>query len=213
MATNIDFVKKCIENKNIRAGGCEEALFAMRFETFSQGDTEFFKNAYFTIKGDADRTAFRDTLLNALVLRCLQYDLKDFFLTVFKKERHLSTRLTAIRGYSAYASETEVIPLMDKFISLLTKECERASLKNHTHTELESLRSKFGLPYLVDYYGYNCFKKAMEQLNKQYNDLPDDLKGYFTLDENGMFVQLLSDEEVKRKLDVFLNKLEKNDVN
>ncbi|ACD22536.1 conserved hypothetical protein [Clostridium botulinum B str. Eklund 17B (NRP)] len=43
------------------------------------------------------------------------------------------------------------------------------------------LRSKFGLPYLVEKYKCNCFKEALEQLEKQYNDMLDECKGFFTL--------------------------------
>ena len=197
--TNIDFVKICIENKNLRMTSFRKSLIAMRYEKISKSDVEFFKNIYFDIKGDAERTAYRSLLLQALVLQCLQYDLKDFFLMVFKKERYLDTRLTAIRGYSAYATETEVIPLMDKFLSILIK---RPETTPYNYQEYETLRSKFGLPYLIEHYGYDCFKKAMEQLEKQYNDMPDEVKGIFTLDENGAVIELISPEEVSRRFDV-----------
>jgi len=111
-ATTIEFVKWCFENKKIRVVGFREALIDLRFKHFSQNDAEFFKSKYFTIKGDADRTADRCLVLEALVLQCLHYDMKDFFLTVFNKERHLDMRLHAIRGYTEYVSESEIIPLI-----------------------------------------------------------------------------------------------------
>ena len=129
MATNIDFVKNCIDNNNLREPGFQEALIDMR--------------------------------------------------------------LYAIRGYSVYATEAEVIPLMDKFSSLLEKLTD--------YRQYEYLRSEFGLPYLVKQYNYDCFRKTMEQLRKQYENLPDGLKGYFTLDENGIQVSLLPYEIIHRK--------------
>jgi len=195
---NIDFVRQCVQSKKFRTPGFREALIALRFEAFSEGDAAFFQGTYFTIKGDADRTSDRGILLQAMVLQCLQYDLKEFFLTVFKKERALSTQCTAIRGYASYATETEVIPVMARFC----KKLEQASPWNYT--EYEEIRSKFGLPYLVNRYGYDCFRKAMEQLDKKYDAMPGDLKGYFTLGENGMHVQLLSADETRKKFEAFL---------
>ena len=200
--TIIDFVKWCIENKTTRMVGFREALIDMRFEKFSQIDMEFFRNAYFNIKGDADRTSDRALVLEALVLQCLQYDLKEFFLTVFKKERKYNMRLTAIRGYAAYATEAEIAPLMGKLASTL----EKGSMTNCPYIEYERLRSKFGLPYLVERYGYDCFVKAMGLLDKLYDGLPDELKGYFMLDESGIQIKLLSDKEAHKRFDAFLEK-------
>ena len=201
--TNIEFVKQCIESKNLRVCGFQEAITNMRFESFSKEDAEFFASVYFSIKGDADRTVVRCLLLEALALQCLQHNLKDFFLAVFKKERKFCMRLTAIRGYSAYAAEAEVTPLMEKLVSLLHK----GSMANCLYQEYEYLRSKFGLLFLVEYYGYDCFKKAMDRLNELYDALPDELKGYYTFDENGMQVQLLSFEEIANRSKIWLNKL------
>ena len=199
---NITFAKNCIENNELRVVGFQEAIHNMRFEYFSKDDAEFFANNYFTIKGDADRTAIRSVILIALVLQCLQYELKDFFLTVFKKERHLDTRLTAIRGYAAYATEAEVIPIMDKFTQILNKGGRLLALR----TEYELLRSKFGLPYLIRKYGYSCFIEAAEVLDKMYDSLPKELKGYFTYDENGVLVKLMSDKKMKRKFEAWLER-------
>ena len=198
--TIIGFVKWCIENKKMRLLSFIEALIGMRYEKFSQCDADFFKNVYFNIKGDADKTANRNMILDALVLQCLQYDLKDFFLTVFKKERNLPMRLTAIRGYSAYATEAEVTPLMDKFSKLLSN--------NYYHSDYVCFRSKFGLPYLVKHYGYDCFKKTMEQLDEQYEDVHPELKDMFTLDEYGISIKLISDEEMHKRYDAFRKRVD-----
>jgi hypothetical protein len=159
-----------------------EAMIHMRFEPFSEEDMLFFKELYLTSKDLFNR----NQILDAFVMQCLQYDMKDFFLFAFKKERWLDMRLTAIRGFATYATEKEIIPLMKKFLEILIK------IPTHTpynYKEYELLRSKFLLPYLVEKYGYDCFKEALVQLEKQYNDMPDEYKGLaYTLDENGLAV-------------------------
>jgi len=204
--SSVKFVKKCIENNTLREAGFREALIAMRGESISKEDAEFFKNAYFSMKENENRTLVRNMILGALVLQCLQYgdiNLKEFFLQAAKKAQYLDMRLTAIRGYSAYATEAEVSPLMDKFYSVLIKRPEHTPLN---YQEYEMLRSKFGLPYLVERYGYDCFKRAMEQLEKQYNDMHDGVKGIFTLDEKGISVILKSPGEAQKGLDAALGR-------
>ena len=180
--SNVEFVKNCIENKKPMTADFSKALESLKNESISKDDAEFFKNVYFGIKGGSDRVGIRNALLQILVLQCLKYELKEFFLEAFKKERYLDMRLTAIRGYSAYATEAEVSPLMDKFYSLLIK---RPETTPYNYQEYEMLRSIFGLPYLIEHYGYDCFKRAMAQLEKQYDDMPDEYKGRITLDEKG----------------------------
>jgi len=198
--TIVDFVRWCIENKRIRLVGFNEALINMRHEMFSQCDATFFKDNYFSIKGDADYTAVRHLLLQSLVLQCLQYDMKDFFLMAFKKERNLDTRLIAIRGYSTYATEAEVVPLMEKFNKLLIKRNESAGFSIFDYQIYEPLRSKFGLPYLVERYKYDCFKEAKQLVDILYEKLPDALKGFYTFDENGQYISLISPEEKSARL-------------
>lgn len=160
-----------------------EAMIQMRFDTFAQGDVAYFQNLY----GDAKDVFSRNQILQAFVLRCLGYDLEGFFLAAFKKERYLDMKLTAVRGYAACAGEGQVVPLMDKFVQLLAR---RAQTTPGNYQEYEMLRSAFGLPYLVERYGYECFVQAAAQLEKQYNGMPDEYKGRFTLDENGLHVPL-----------------------
>ncbi|MCL2312951.1 MAG: hypothetical protein FWC41_12125 [Firmicutes bacterium] len=176
-----------------------ESMIHMRFEPFSEEDMLFFKELYLTSKD----IFTRNQILQAFVLQCLQYDLKDFFLLAFKKERYLDMRLIAIRGFAAYATEKEIIPLMKKFLEILIK------IPTHTpynYEEYEILRSKFGLPYLVEKYGYSCFKEAFAQLEKQYNDMADECKGFFTLDKNGLHVSLMSSEEISKKLNILFKR-------
>ena len=202
--TNIEFVKTCLSERKFRAQGFRQALIAMRFDDFTKKDTEFFTDIYFSIKGDADRTADRGLVLEAIVLRCLKYELKDFFLKVFNSERVYSTRLTAIRGYSSYATESEIAPLVDKLVSTLHK----GNMTNVLYIQYERLRSKFGIPYLIKQYGYDCFREAMKRLDELYDSLHNDLKGYFTLDENGLYFKLLSDEETRTRFARYMGGLQ-----
>lgn len=184
--SNIDFIKKRIELKELRLVGVREAFRELQFEKFSESDMEFFKDFYFTTKGE-DRVFHKNMILHAFIFQCSQYDLKDFFLTAFKKLRHLDIRLTAIRGYAHYATEAEVILLMDKFLASLIK------LPEHTpyaYQEYESIRSQFGLGYLVERYGYDCFKKALEQTNQQYEAMPENFRSIIRMDENGFTTRL-----------------------
>ncbi|MDR1795073.1 MAG: hypothetical protein LBR25_06730 [Erysipelotrichaceae bacterium] len=192
--TNIEKVKKYIEEgKGENYMPLLVALINMRFEPFYLEDVVFFKDLY-TLSKSPD---VRNHILHSLVLRCLDYNLKDFFLSAFKRERYLDMRLTALRGYAHYASESEVLLCTDKFIEVLKK---RAQTKPWNYQEYELLRSVFGLPYLVKTYGYVCFKEALAQLERQYEAMPDLCKGFFTLDEEGMVVRLMSEEETKANL-------------
>jgi hypothetical protein len=132
----------------------------------------------------------RNTILKALIW-CEDYDLKEFFLRAFARERYLDIRLTAIRGYANYASEQEVDKLMGEFTEILIK---RPEVNPYNYHEYEMLRSAFGLPYLVKRFGYQSFITAQSQLDKQYNDMPDVFKGSFTLDDKGKYIELISSE-------------------
>ena len=106
--------------------------------------------------------------------------------------------MTAIRGYSAYVTENEIAPLMKNFFEILIK---RPSQTPYNYQEYEMLRSEFSLSYLVNKYGYDCFTEVYKQLEKQYNDMPDLCKGFFTLDENGMHVSLMSNDDICKNHD------------
>lgn len=198
--TNIEVVKSQIGKRGyLNSSIYREAMINMRFESFTIEDTNFFIDYYKTVKDIFSR----NQILQAFVLQCQKYDLKKFFLSAFKKERYLDMRLTAIRGYAIYASEKEIAPLMKKFIDILVKIPSRTP---YNYQEYEMLRSKFGLPYLVEQYRYDCFKEALNQLEKQYNDMPDECKGFFTLDENGIYVALMTREEIDENLDVLFKR-------
>ncbi len=141
----------------------------------------------------------RNTILKQLVLD-VPADAKDFFLKVFKKERYLDMKLSAIRGYAVYVDEKEVSVLTYKLLELLKK---RAESTPYNYTEYEPMRSVFLMPYLLEHYSYECFKVFNLQLEKQYDDMPDCFKNIFTLDELGNVHPLRDKEEVERSWQVF----------
>jgi DNA gyrase/topoisomerase IV subunit A len=149
----------------------------------------------------------KDLYHRNLILRTLVWydarDLKAFFLKAFKRERYLDMRLTAIRGYANYASEKEIDKLMAKFTEILIKRPESTP---YNYQEYEMIRSVFGLPYLVKRFAYKSFINALEQTEKQYNDMPDAFKGIFTLNERGESVELISAEERNKSMEAFWQK-------
>lgn len=153
---------------------------------------------YFNIK-DVSK---RNKLLKELVFNCPP-NAKDFFYQVFKKERYLDMKLTAIRGYSFYASEKEVETLMSKLLELLEKVPKHAP---YDYQEYEIMRSKFLMPYLLEKYDYKCFHKFSQQLEKQYNAMPDVFKNIFSCDEFWNSYQIRDLEEVKKSQRDFYDK-------
>ncbi|UQW96017.1 hypothetical protein M2M59_08270 [Rummeliibacillus sp. G93] len=153
---------------------------------------------YFNTKDIAKRNA---------LLKQIVFDLpeqgKDFFLKVYKKERYLDMRLTAIRGYAAFASEEEVAVLMNKMLEILKK---RSETTPYNYEEYEILRSAFLMPYLVEKYPYDCFKKFNEQLEKQYHIMPDVFKGIFTCNDKGEHIQLIPPAVARKQMEGFLRK-------
>lgn len=111
-------------------------------------------------------------------------------------------KMTALRGYAHYASEEEVTVLAEKALELLKK---RPLHTPCDYQEYEPMRSVFLLPYLIQKYRYACFDELSEQLEKQYNDMPDCFKGIFTLDENGNSYMLRDTKEVSRSIGEFLD--------
>ena len=126
------------------------------------------------------------------------FDLKEFYYENLKKSRRLAMKIFYIRGYAIYASEEELNPVMEKF---------RKSLdKNHDYIDYSYLLSVAGIPCLVDTYGYDCFVKTLEKAKEEYRRISPLLRGYFTLNTNLEQVNLLSIEEIRRRLERFLEK-------
>ncbi len=138
----------------------------------------------------------RYAILKELAIQYPEKASKDFFLAAFKKERYLDIRLTAIRGYAIFATEKEIEPLVKKMTEILMK---RPQTTPYNYQEYEMLRSAYLMPYLLEKYGYACFKEFNHQLNLQYDDMPELFKGIFTCDENGNSIQLLSKQESEER--------------
>ena len=162
---------------------------------------EKLKEEYFQTK---DLYA-RNQILKQLLCN-LPNDAKEFFFRVFKKERYLDMKLSAVRGYSAYADEKEVEVLMSKMLELLKKIPEKTP---YDYQEYESMRSIFLMPYLLKHYDYECFCIINMQLEKQYHEMPDCFKNIFTLDEKGDLHNIRDPEEVKRSWNDFWHKTNK----
>lgn len=155
-----------------------------------ENQQKHFMELYFQEKDVSKRNEILRQLL------CdLPADAKDFFFTVFKKERYLDMKLRAVRGYAAYASEDEVTVLMEKLLELLIK---RAAKTPFNYTEYEPMRSVFLMQYLLAHYDYACFRSFHIQLEKQYNDMPACFRNIFTLDEMGNVHTIREKEEVEQ---------------
>lgn len=164
---------------------------------------EEIMNEYFNTKDVPKRNA----LLKKIMFACPP-NAKDFFYKAFKKERYLDIKLIAIRGYSSYASEEEVEVLMRKLLELLKKRPEHTP---YDYEEYEIMRSKFLMPYLIEKYNYQCFKEFNNQLEKQYNDMPDVFKNMFSCDENGNYYDIRDPKEVQESFDKFYHRDKKID--
>ena len=147
-----------------------------------------------------EREVFKRNEILKFLLCNMPADAKEFFLKAFKKERYLDMKLSAVRGYSAYATEAEVTVLMKKLLELLKKRPEHTP---YDYSEYESMRSVFLMPYLLKNYNYECFQLFNEQLQKQYNDMPDCFKNIYSLDENGRMYSIRDPEEVRQSWDAF----------
>ncbi len=117
-----------------------------------------------------------------------EYDLKAFYYENLKKCRRLVMKIFFIRGYAIYASEEELIPIMEKF--------QKSLEKNHDYIDYNYILSVAGLPYLVNKYGYNCFANSLEKAQEKYEQIDPLLRGYFTLNQNLEQINLLTHEEV-----------------
>lgn len=154
-------------------------------------------NSFFQEKDPARRNGILKQLL------CdLPADGKDFFLKAFRKERYLDLKLSAVRGYAAYATEAEVSLLMSKLLELLKKRAEKTP---NNYSEYEPMRSVFLMPYLLSHYDYACFRTFAEQLDQQYHAMPDCFKNIFTLDEFGNVHEIRDKAEVQQSWEAFWN--------
>lgn len=128
-------------------------------------------------------------------------ELEDFFNNAYKKERYLDMKIYALRGLSKFVSEKEIEKLLQKFNQTLSKR----QTTPYNYQEYELLKGQNSLPYLVEKYNYNCFKETLNQVNEQYNAMPEAFKEHFTIDENGEFVSLRNPEESSKMIKDFFN--------
>lgn len=183
------------EKINERHVDFRNALFGLNKNVISIDNLEFLTNIYNSTK----QLDIRNKILKLL------YDfdfeiLKEFFLNVYKKERYLDMKIYALRGLSNFLSEKKIAKLLEKFNQTLAK---RQETTPYNYQEYEFLRGKNALPFLVEKYGYNCFKETLEQVNRQYKAMPAAFKGHFTTDEKGECVMLKKPEEIKVIMDEF----------
>ena len=126
------------------------------------------------------------------------FDLKEYWLSHIAKCRRLWLKLFYIRAYSIFATENELIPVMQKF--------EASLQRMHDYQDYEQILSKAGLPYLCEKYGYDCFRHALSVAEKEYLNIDPLLRGFFTLDEEGNMVEILTPQQCHERLDAFLKK-------
>ncbi|MGZ7444808.1 hypothetical protein [Paenibacillus sp. TH7-28] len=171
------------------------AISDIAYEFLTTDEAVLIEQLYFKLKN----IALRNQILYGLI-RCKELELKDFFQQAYKKERYLDMKLLAIHGLAYYASEEEIDKVMDHFLKILIK---RPETTPYNYQEYEFLRSAFGLPRLIKKYGYPCFEQALQQVEKQYHDMPEAFQGHFTFDEDGKAVQLRSPRETKQMIERF----------
>ncbi|WP_343641669.1 hypothetical protein [Chryseobacterium sp.] len=152
-----------------------------------------------TIYNSAKQLDIRNKILKLL------YDfnyplLRDFFLNAYKKERYLDMKIYALRGLSHCIEEKEIAQLLKKFNLSLAK---RQQTTPYNFQEYELLKGGNALPYLVEKYGYPCFTETLEQVNIQYDAMPDAFKGHYRIDDNGDIKMLKSPGESKAIMDRF----------
>ncbi len=171
------------------------ALFGIDKNVISAENSHYLINIYNSTK----QLDIRKKILKLL------YDfdfaaLKEFFSNAYKKERYLDLKICALRGLSNFIEEKDIAKLLDKFNQTLAKRLETTP---YNYQEYELLRGKNALPFLVEKFGYNCFEETLEQVNRQYNTMPEAFKGHFTTDENGEIVLLRKPAVTKIMMEKF----------
>ncbi|UQQ35347.1 hypothetical protein [Paenibacillus polymyxa] len=171
------------------------AISDVAYEFLTTDEVGLIEQLYFKMKN----IALRNKILYGLI-RCRHLELKDFFQKAYKKERYLDMRLLAIHGLAQYASEEEIEKVMQHFLKILIK---RPETTPYNYQEYEFLRSAFGLPLLIKKYGYPCFEKTLQQVEEQYQNMPEAFRGHLTFDEDGKQVSLRTPMKIKQMIDRF----------
>ncbi|WP_263560977.1 hypothetical protein [Paenibacillus polymyxa] len=171
------------------------AISDVAYEFLTTDEVGLIEQLYFKMKN----IALRNKILYGLI-RCRNLELKDFFQKAYKKERYLDMRLLAIHGLAQYASEEEIEKVMQHFLKILIK---RPETTPYNYQEYEFLRSAFGLPLLIKKYGYPCFEKTLQQVEEQYQNMPEAFRGHLAFDEDGKQVSLRTPMKIKQMIDRF----------
>ena len=151
---------------------------------------------YFNEKSVEKRWA----ILKTIVFKCESFS-KEFFEKAFKKERKLVMKLLALRGYAYFAAEKEV----EKFVEIIMRSLIKVpETTPYAHNLYEDMKGKYLVPYLVKTYQYPCFIQLSEQVEKQYDAMPEVFKNIYSYDEFGNIYAIREPEEVKRSMEEFV---------
>ena len=145
------------------------------------------------------RVEKRWVILKTIVFECESAS-KEFFEKAFKKERKLEMKLLALRGYAYYAAENEVEEFTERIMSSLIKVPQSTP---YAYNLYEDMRGEYLLPYLLKTYNYPCLIKLSEQVEKQYDAMPDVFKNVYSYDEFGNAYSIRDPEEVTKSWDEF----------
>ena len=107
----------------------------------------------------------------------------------------------ALRGYACFAAENEVEQFVEIIMRSLIKVPETTP---YAYNLYEDMMGKYLLPYLVKTYQYPCFIQLSEQVEKQYDAMPEVFKHIYSYDEFGNVYRIREPEEVIRSIDAFI---------
>lgn len=174
-----------------------DVLFSLNKKSINETNFSYLIKIYISTK----QLNIRNQILKLL------YDfdfieLKDFFYEAYKKERYLDMKINALRGLIKFISEKEVENILQKFNAALEKRQENTP---YNYQEYELLRGKNSVPYLIKKYKYNCLQKTLDQIDEQYEAMPEAFKNHFTTDENGEYIFLKSPSETTRLIRAFFD--------
>lgn len=190
------------EKVNERHIDFRDALYQLDTENLTSENTDVLIKIYKTTK----QIDYRNRILKLLYTHNSS-DLQEFFEGAYKKERYLDMKIYALRGLALFSNEKYIEKLVNKLKLILAK---REETTPYNYQEYELLRGKNALPFLVGTYNYNCLKELLQQVNEQYERMPDAFKGHFTTDENGEITNLRTPAENSKLITAFFNQQKKN---
>ncbi|WP_123966542.1 hypothetical protein [Chryseobacterium phosphatilyticum] len=190
------------EKVNERHIDFRDALYQLDTENLTSENTDVLIKIYKTTK----QIDYRNRILKLLYTHNSS-DLQEFFEGAYKKERYLDMKIYGLRGLALFSNEKYIEKLVNKLKLILAK---REETTPYNYQEYELLRGKNALPFIVDTYNYNCLKELLQQVNEQYERMPDAFKGHFTTDENGEITNLRTPAENSKLITAFFNQQKKN---